>query len=110
MADAASISDSQTALTEVFGSSITFPTGTTNDNVVAPVSTALRSTSNFRNALGTDGIFSLVTDVVEDDVSGIFAAVPHKLTVKFDYTGRRLHPIWRLVLTSTDRMRRTPTS
>ena len=47
-------------------------------------SRALSSKSRFKTALGSDEIFASLVD--EDKVDDIFAAVPHKLSVEFDYT------------------------
>ena len=47
-------------------------------------SRALSSSSRFKSALGTDEIFASLVN--EDQVDDIFAAVPYKLAVEFDYT------------------------
>ena len=88
--------DARGALAMVFGTTIvtdfaSYPTtGSQTDqdkeakSRLEEASRALSSASRFKSALGTDEIFASLVN--EDQVDDIFAAVPYKLAVEFDYT------------------------
>ena len=87
------------ALDKVFGSSNRVSDFTTYPQIGSPAedddqeaksrldqaSSALSSTSRFRSALDEDEIFGGL-NVEDDQADDIFAAVPHRLAVQFDYT------------------------